>query len=76
MPTGGASGSAGLIGSINPSLQLPSTALSGTSPTTIAPGTFAPVTISYKSPGAGGSSSILYMGLFALAVIFVVRELL
>jgi hypothetical protein len=43
-----------------------------------APGTFAPITntTTTASPGAStGTSSILYLGLFALGILFFVREL-
>lgn len=45
---------------------------------TNAPGTFAPITNTVTTSSAGastGTSSILYMGLIALVVLFFVREM-
>jgi hypothetical protein len=67
-------GSAGLVGSIPISLQLPSYATSGADNSS----TFnnSP-TINFASPGASGStSSILLLGAIALAVLFLVRTIL
>lgn len=57
-------------------LSSPSTAVASTAPETSTNPVFGSVTTNFASPGAsgGGDMSIIYLGLFALAAIFFVKE--